>query len=49
MAREPLPSRQPADQNSAVSQFDLFPERVTVNRIDARATVGERCAVLGES
>ena len=45
MAREPLPSRQPADQNSAVSQFDLFPERVTVNRIDARATAGERSNV----
>jgi hypothetical protein len=28
-----------------MSQFDLFPERVTVERVDARSTSGERSRV----
>lgn len=30
---------------TAFSQFDLFPERVTVERIDAQAAAGERSRV----
>ena len=45
ITQEPLPSKQPEDPNPAVSQFDLFPERVTVDRVDARAAAGTRSTV----
>ena len=45
MAIELLPSRQPVAPTSSVNQFDLFPERVTVDRVDARKAAGERSHV----
>ena len=45
MVLQLLPSRQPVAPTSSVNQFDLFPERVTVDRVDARTAAGERSHV----